>query len=847
MSGQGTCCQAADNKARDPICGMSVDTTSAKHRSEHAGQTFYFCCAGCKTKFDAEPTRYAQATPLAIAMPKPALHVLPMAGHSHAASAAVSMTKDPVCGMTVDPATTPHRAEHEGHTHYFCAAGCKQKFIANPATYLQEHRAPVVALAGATYTCPMHPEVQQEGPGDCPLCGMALEPMMPSLDEDDTAEVRTMQRRLGLLVVLTLPVFLLAMLPHMGMHLPTGWTGLAAWTEAVLASIVVLWGGAPFFARGWRSLRPWQPNMYTLIAIGTGVAWLYSALAFLLPEIFPPGFRDMHGRVAVYFESAAVIVTLVTLGDFLEWRARRRTGAALKALLSLAPKTARRLSGDHEQDVPLDEVNVGDVLRIRPGEKVPVDGVALSGCSQVDESMLTGEPMPVTKEQGDALMGGTVNRDGAMTMRVERVGASTMLAQIVAQVAQAQRSKAPLQRVADRVAAWFVPIVIAVAVLAFASWVGLGPDPRFAHALIAAMSVLIVACPCALGLATPISIMVASGRGAQQGLLFKDAAAIEMMRDVDTLVMDKTGTLTEGKPSLASIVTLGDHARDELLAWAASLERSSEHPLAKAVLAAAKEEHVELADTTDFRVLAGGGVSARVAQREVVFGNARLMKERDIALDVDTQAKADALRADGASVMILAVDGKPAGLFAVNDRVKADTPQAIAELKAAGMRLVMLTGDNAITANSVAHTLGIDEVHADVSPAGKAAVIESLRKQGRRVAMAGDGINDAPALAVADIGIAMGQGTDVAMETAQLTLVKGRLSGILHARRLSQATVRNIRQNLFFAFVYNALGVPLAAGVLYPLFGIMLSPMIAALAMSLSSVSVVSNALRLRK
>jgi P-type Cu+ transporter len=846
MSVQSTCCQSAGNEARDPICGMSVNKADAQHRSEYNGQAFYFCCGGCKTKFDADPARYAQTAPVSVSMPKPGLHALPIAVHAPGADHAASTVKDPVCGMTVDPVTTPHRAGHEGQTHYFCAAGCKQKFIADPAKYLQE-RAPAAAIQGATYTCPMHPEVQQDGPGDCPKCGMALEPMMPSLDEDDSGEVQAMQRRLWSLAGLTLPVFLIAMLPHIGVTLPMSWTGAAGWIEAVLASIVVLWGGAPFFARGWRSLRPWQPNMYTLIAIGTGVAWGYSALAFLFPQLFPPGFRDMHGHAAVYFESAAVIVTLVTLGDFLEWRARRRTGAALKALLSLAPKTARRIVGHAEQDVPLAEVQAGDILRIRPGEKVPVDGVVLSGSSEVDESMLTGEPMPVMKEQGDGLTGGTVNRHGALTMRVEKVGASTLLAQIVAQVAQAQRSKAPLQRVADRVAAWFVPIVMAVAILAFAGWAWLGPDPRLAHALIAAVSVLIVACPCALGLATPISIMVASGRGAQQGLLFKDAAAIETLREVDTLVLDKTGTLTEGKLALSSIATLDQHSRSELLAFAASLERASEHPLAQAMLAAAEQEGMSALEVSDFHVASGAGVSGRVGQREVAFGNARLMQQWGITLDQQVVEKADALRGEGATVMIMAIDRKPSGLFAVNDRIKPDTPKAIADLKASGLRIVMLTGDNAVTAGHVARSLGIGEVHADVSPTGKAAVIESLRKQGRRVAMAGDGINDAPALAAADIGIAMGQGTDIAMESAQLTLVKGRLSGLLHAHALSQATVRNIRQNLFFAFVYNVLGVPLAAGVLYPLFGIVLSPMIAALAMSLSSVSVVSNALRLRR
>jgi P-type Cu+ transporter len=848
MSEHGACCHAADHTARDPICGMDVDTATAKHRSEYDGKTFYFCCGGCRAKFDAEPARYAQAKPVVLAMQSKSLYVLPAQGTAHAPEV-TKLAIDPVCGMTVDPAMTPHRAEHNGHAHYFCAASCRQKFIANPDMYLQEHRQPEAVVPGAIYTCPMHPEVQQGGPGDCPLCGMALEPMMPSLEDDGARELQAMRRRLWILVGLTLPVFVIAMLLHMTrVPWPAAWMGVTGWIEAVLASIVVVWGGASFFARGWRSLRPWQPNMYTLIAIGTGVAWAYSALAFLFPQVFPPGFRDMHGHVAVYFESAAVIVTLVTLGDFLEWRARRRTGEALKALLGLTPKMARRLSGETEEsDVSIDDVQVGDALRIRPGEKVPVDGVVLSGTSLVDESMLTGEPMPVEKKPGDVLTAGTVNRNGALTMRAEKVGASTVLSQIVAQVAQAQRSKAPLQRVADRVAAWFVPVVIAVAALAFGCWASFGPEPRFAHALIAAVSVLIVACPCALGLATPISIMVASGRGAQQGLLFKDAAAIETVRDIDTLVVDKTGTLTEGKPSLASIVALGQHSREDLLMFAASLEQSSEHPLAKAILDAAQAKRMRLVRATDFHVLAGGGVYGKVMQNDIVFGNACMMNERDIALDAEAVAKADTLREEGSTVMMLAVDGKLAGLFAVSDRIKSDTHSAIADLKASGLRIVMLTGDNATTANKVARALGIDDVHADVSPSGKAQVIETLRKQGRRVAMAGDGINDAPALVAADIGIAMGHGTDVAMESAQLTLVKGRLSGILRARTLSQATVRNIRQNLFFAFIYNALGVPLAAGVLYPVFGIVLSPMIAALAMSLSSVSVVSNALRLRR
>jgi P-type Cu+ transporter len=772
------------------------------------------------------------------------------AAHDHAHHAQAPAVKDPVCGMTVDPLTAKHCAEHGDHTYHFCSARCREKFIADPSAYLHGRPAtPPPAAPGTIYTCPMHPQIQQVGPGHCPICGMALEPLMPTLDEDDGGELSSTTRRFGWLVALTVPVFALAMGPHLfGWHLPAPWDGVAGWVEAVLASIVVLWGGAPFFARGWRSLKPWSPNMYTLIALGTGVAWLYSAVAFLLPGIFPDGFRDMHGRVAVYFESAAVIVTLVTLGDFLELRARRRTGAALKALLGLAPKTARRIAADEsESDVALDEVHAGDVLRVRPGEKVPVDGVVLDGESHVDESMLTGEPMPVAKTKDDSLTGGTVNQDGALTMRAQKVGGETMLAQIVALVAQAQRSRAPLQRVADRVAAWFVPAVVVVALLAFAAWALLGPEPRLTHALIAAVSVLIIACPCALGLATPISIMVASGRGAQHGVLFKDAGAIEGMRDIDTLVVDKTGTLTMGKPALTELVVLGTQPRERLLTLAAALERPSEHPLARAIVTAADAEGVSTPAAMDFRSLTGRGVSAKVEGSATALGNAKLMAELRIAIGDDANARAEQLRGQGATVMFLAVDGVLAALLAVADRIKPDTPAAIAALHAAGLRIVMLTGDNATTAQTVARTLGIDEVHADVSPADKAAVVNRLKAEGRRVAMAGDGINDAPALAAADIGIAMGSGTDVAMESAQLTLVKGELGAIVRARKLSQATVRNIHQNLFFAFVYNAVGVPLAAGALYPWFGITLSPMIAALAMSLSSVSVVSNALRLRK
>jgi Cu+-exporting ATPase len=587
--------------------------------------------------------------------------------------------------------------------------------------------------------------------------------------------------------------------------------------------------------------------MYTLIALGTGVAWMYSVMAFLWPGIFPAGFRDMHGRVGVYFEAAAVIVTLVTLGDFLELRARRRTGAALKALLGLAPKTARRIAADgSEADVPLEDVRAGDVLRVRPGEKVPVDGVVIDGESHVDESMLTGEPMPVAKGMGDKLAGGTVNSDGALMMRAEKVGAETLLAQIVMLVAQAQRSRAPLQRVADKVAAWFVPAVVAVAVLAFAVWAMIGPSPRLAHALIAAVSVLIIACHCALGLATPISIMVASGRGAQHGVLFKDAGAIEALRDIDTLVVDKTGTLTEGKPVLTELVVLGDLPRERLLALAAALERPSEHPLARAIVNGADAEGATVLQAEGFRSLTGRGVVATVEGHTVALGNARLLSELGISASDAAHARAEHLRGNGATAMYLAVDGHLAGVLAVADRIKADTRAALDTLRTAGLRIVMLTGDNATTAQAVARELGIDEVQAEVSPADKAAAVNALRTLGRRVAMAGDGINDAPALAAADIGIAMGHGTDIAMQSAQVTLIRGELTAIARARSLSQATVRNIHQNLFFAFIYNGIGVPIAAGVLYPAFGLMLSPMIAALAMSLSSVSVVSNALRLR-
>ncbi|MET4677038.1 MULTISPECIES: copper-transporting P-type ATPase [unclassified Luteibacter] len=715
------------------------------------------------------------------------------------------------------------------------------------ATHAPTDARPVAPMpAGTTYTCPMHPDVRQQGPGACPKCGMALEPAVPSLEDDD-GETRALGRRLAWLVGLTLPVFLIAMIPHVAgqaWHQP--WAALLGWVEALLASVVVLWGGAPFFARGWRSLNPWSPNMYTLIALGSGVAWLYSAIAFAVPSAFPPSMRDMHSQVAVYFESAAVIVTLVTLGDLLELRARRRTGEALRALLGLVPKTARRIDPDgHEGDVAIDSLRVGDTLRVRPGETVPVDGTVLDGESHVDEAMLTGEAVPVAKRAGDRLTGGTLNGHGAVTLRVDHVGVDTVLSRIVALVAEAQRSRAPLQRVADRVAAWFVPLVVVAAIVAFAAWWAFGPAPVPAHALVAAVSVLIIACPCALGLATPMSIMVASGRGAQAGVLFRDATAIEALRDIDTLVFDKTGTLTEGQPVLAALHTFGGD-RGFALGMAAAVERPSEHPLARAVIAAADAEGIAIPAVSGFQVYVGRGVSGRVDGHDVVLGNSRLMEDERVELGAthDIAAKA---RAKGATVMYLAIDGRLTAVLSLSDPIKASSKPALEALREAGVRCIMLTGDTAATADAVAASLPIDEVHAGASPEDKARIVAELKAAGARVAMAGDGVNDAPALATADIGIGMGNGSDIAIRSASVTLLKGDLAGIARARALSEATVRNIRQNLFFAFVYNAVGVPVAAGVLYPLTGWTLSPMIAALAMSLSSVSVVTNALRLRR
>jgi Cu+-exporting ATPase len=757
---------------------------------------------------------------------------------------------DPVCGMTVK-AESPHELVHDGVLYRFCAARCAERFRADPSRFLTPNNLTENNLTPGTgpYTCPMHLEVVQEGPGSCPICGMALEPMEPTRDEGPSDELLDMQRRLLVSAVLTLPVFAAAMadmLPGRPLHALFAPRTLA-FAQLALATPVVIWGGWPFFQRGVASLRSRHLNMFTLIALGTGAAWLSSVVATLAPGAFPASFRGHDGGAPVYFEAAAVIVTLVLLGQVLELRARHRTGAAIRSLLALAPRTARRLRDDGgEEDVALEDVGRGDRLRVRPGEKVPVDGEVIEGRSALDESMLTGEPMPVEKGPGDRVIGATVNQVGSFVMRVDRVGSETLLAQIVALVAEAQRSRAPIQRLADAVAAWFVPAVMVVSVLTFAGWVWFGPEPRLAFALVNAVAVLVIACPCALGLATPMSILVAAGKGASVGVLFRDAEAIEVLRRVDTLVVDKTGTLTEGRPRLAAALPAPGFGETELLRAAAGLERASEHPLAAALLAAARERGIALDAASEFEARPGRGVVGNVAGRRVVLGNRALLDEERVGA-ASLDAYAEALRADGATALFVAIDGRAAGVLGVADPVKPTTPEALRRLREDGVHVVMLTGDHRTTAQAVASRLGLDEVHAEVLPAQKASLVAKLQADGHVVAMAGDGVNDAPALALAQVGIAMGTGTDIAMQSAGVTLVRGDLRGIARARRLSNATVRNIRQNLFFAFVYNLLGVPIAAGVLYPAFGILLSPMIAAAAMSLSSVSVIANALRLRR
>ena len=774
---------------------------------------------------------------------------------------AAALAIDPVCGMSVNPVTAKHTVEHAGQRYFFCGRSCLERFQAEPDRFLAArsggaatpmapaHHEPAPAGEAGSYTCPMHPEIVQDHPGNCPICGMALEPLSAAAEEGPNPELADMTRRFRSSLAFTVPLVIVAM----GRHIPGlalgRWLspGLLSWIELALATPVVLWGGWPFFQRAWVSVRTWRLNMFTLIGLGVAVAWVYSLVATLAPGLFPAAFRDAHGQVGVYYEAAAVIVTLVLLGQVLELRARSQTSSAIRALLGLTPKTARIVNADgSEQDVALEHVKIGDRLRVRPGEKVPVDGVVFEGGSSVDESMMTGEPIPVEKQKGDKVIGGTINATGSFVLRAKKVGRDTLLARIVQMVSEAQRSRAPIQRLADVVAAWFVPAVVLVAIVTFVAWALLGPAPALAYAIVNAVAVLIIACPCALGLATPMSIMVGVGRGAKAGVLIRNAEALEAMEKVDTLVVDKTGTLTEGKPKLVSVEALPGQDELELLAMAAGLERGSEHPLAAAIVAGAAERKAEPAAVEQFESLTGRGITGRIAGRAAALGNRKLLDE--LKIDAAPLAeRAERLRAEGQTVMFLAVDGRPVGLLGVADPIKSTTSEGLRLLRDEGVEVVMLTGDSRTTAQAVASTLGIQRVEAEVLPEDKNRIVRQLQEQGRFVAMAGDGVNDAPALAQAQVGIAMGTGTDVAMESAAITLVKGDLRGIARARRLSRATMRNIRQNLFFAFVYNALGLPIAAGVLYPVFGILLSPIIAAAAMSLSSVSVIGNALRLRR
>ncbi|MEY9180617.1 Cu+-exporting ATPase [Bradyrhizobium sp. USDA 326] len=812
---------------------------SSEHR--HDAETHSGC--GCSTK--AAPP--AAKPPASSCCGGHGDHSSHAHHHGHDQGEAATKVKDPVCGMTVDPATSKHHFTHRGETFHFCSAGCRTKFAADPAKYLAKEKAPEPEMpAGTIYTCPMHPEIRQVGPGSCPICGMALEPEVASLETGPNPELADMTRRFWIGTVLSLPPVVLEMGGHLAA--PHSWIDptLSNWIQLVFATPVVLWAGWPFFVRGWQSLLTRNLNMFTLIAMGTGVAYVYSVLGTVTPQIFPATFRGHEGAVAVYFEAAAVITVLVLLGQVLELRARDATSGAIKALLQLAPKTARRVDADgSEHEVEIDTLHAGDRLRVRPGEKVPVDGIILEGRSSLDESLVTGESMPVTKEAGAKVIAGTLNQSGSFVMRADKVGRETLLSQIVQMVADAQRSRAPIQRLADQVSGWFVPMVIVVALAAFGAWAWFGPEPRLAFGLVAAVSVLIIACPCALGLATPMSIMVGVGRGAQGGVLIKNAEALERMEKIDTLVVDKTGTLTEGKPKVVAIVPAAGFAEDDILRLAASVERASEHPLADAIVRAAKEKQLTLGQVEQFDSPTGKGATGKVDGKTIVLGNARYLTS--IGIETKTlDTEAERLRGDGATAINMAVDGRLAGLFAIADPVKASTPEALKALAAEGIKVIMLTGDNRTTAEAVARRLGIAEVEAEVLPDQKSAVVTKLQKAGRSVAMAGDGVNDAPALAAAEVGIAMGTGTDVAMESAGVTLLKGDLVGIVRARKLSQATMSNIRQNLFFAFIYNAAGIPIAAGVLYPAFGVLLSPIIAAAAMALSSVSVVGNALRLR-
>ena len=866
-------------KVVDPVCKMTIEDKDAVATSEYKGTTFYFCSGYCKEDFDRDPEQYAGKKIV------PFLKI----GVKEAG------ILDLVCGMTVNPETTKFRYEYNGTIYYFCSGHCLEKFKKEPETFVlkkagaeavaapilgkedssnimytcpmhpevRENKAvpcpkcgmaleptgPPVATTKTEWICPMHPEVLSDKPGSCPICGMALEPRTAMLAEEENPELKDMTRRFNISVVLTVPVVFIAM--H---HMIPGFSlerlinpGVLRWLEFLLSTPVVLWGGWPFFVRGWQSIVNRSPNMFTLIGLGVSVAYIYSVVATFFPGIFPESFRGESGKVGVYFEAAAVIVTLVLLGQVLELRARGRTGAAIKALLGLSPKTARRIKEDGaEEDVPLEQVSPGDKLRVRPGEKIPVDSIVIEGASSVDESMITGEPIPVQKQAGDRVIGATVNGTGALIVKTERVGTESLLAQIVKMVAEAQRSRAPVQKLVDIVAVYFVQIVISVAIITFIIWAWLGPEPRFAYALINAVAVLIIACPCALGLATPMSIMVATGKGATLGVLFKNAEAIEVMKKINTLVVDKTGTLTVGKPEVVEIHPAEGWDENRVLYYAASIERGSEHPLAAAIVSAAEARKVDLTNAESFQSITGKGVTGKVDGHQVVLGNVKMVSDEGIDSG-KLMEKAEKMRSEGQTVMFIAADKKIIGILGVADPIKETTPAAIQQLHDDGVEVVMLTGDSRTTAEAVAKKLNIDKVVAEVLPDQKAEEVKRLQGEGRIVAMAGDGINDAPALAQAHVGIAMGTGTDVAMESAGVTLVKGDLRGIVRARFLSRATMRNIKQNLFFAFVYNSLGVPIAAGILYPFFGILLSPMIAAAAMSFSSVSVITNALRLRK
>ncbi len=885
---------------KDPVCGMRVDPAQAASSTEYEHKLYHFCSRGCADKFQRNPQKYLSPAHRPAGMSG----TVQIGGMAAPSGSARKLEKDPVCGMSVDPTNAAATVIHGGRTYAFCSRGCSEKFKSDPEKYLSlpptavpQHPGPppvatesssalgarrepksekrgsyvcpmdpevrqdhpgacpkcgmalepdVPIAAGKTqWTCPMHPEIVRDSPGACPICGMALEPMTAPAAEEENPELRQMTRRFWTSVLLGVPLVALAML-RMGPLMHVLSPRLATWIEFALATPVVLWCGWPFFERGWASVKFRSPNMFTLIAMGVGVAYIYSAVATLLPRIFPPSMRGMGGQPEVYFEAAAAIIVLVLLGQVLELKARSRTSSAIRALLDLSPKLARIMRDDgSEYDVPLDQVKVGDKLRVRPGEKIPVDGTVLDGLSSVDESMVTGESIPVEKHSGDKVIGATVNGTGWLLMRAERVGSETMLAQIVQMVSQAQRSRAPIQRLADKVAAWFVPAVLAAAVVTFVVWLIKGPEPHLANAIVNAVAVLIIACPCALGLATPVAIMVGTGRGARAGVLIKNAEALETLQKVDTLVLDKTGTLTQGKPELMSVFAVGGETEERVVRLVASLERGSEHPLAAAVIEAAQRNGFSLIPADEFRSLTGRGVVGRVGGHEVAVGNESLLEELNVDA-TELKSKAESLRNQGETVVFAVVDGRAAGLLGIADPVKPEAAQAIRDLRNQGLRVVMLTGDSETTAKATARQLGIDDFEAGVLPDHKAEVVKTLQQQGRIVAMAGDGVNDAPALAQAQVGIAMGTGTDVAMESAGITLLKGDLAALVRARRLSRAVMRNIRENLFFAFIYNSVGVPVAAGILYPKFGILLSPIIAAAAMSFSSVSVISNALRLR-